>query len=67
MREYAIEYCEKLSERFCVSCGKDSKNITNNLIIKASKGIFTTVNASLYSNASQYSGTMKALRNLSPQ
>ena len=40
----------------CVSYGKDSIiDITNYLIAKASKGIFTTVNASVYSNASQYS------------
>ena len=46
---------------------KTVKDITKHLITKASKGVFTTVNASIYSNASQYSGTMKALRNFSPQ
>ena len=36
-----INTCEKLSERYFVSCGKSSvKDITSYLIAKASKGIF---------------------------
>ena len=53
--------CQKLWEGSFVYYGKDSINyITNHLIAKASKGVFTTVNASVYSNASQHSGTIKA-------
>ena len=65
MRKYAIELIPVKSYKkgLCFTV----KDITNHLITKASKGIFTTVNASIYSNASEYSGTMKALRNLSPQ
>ena len=69
MREYAIELIPAKSYKkglvFLVA--KTVKDITNHLITKARKGFFTTVNASIYSNASQYSGTTKDLRNLSPQ
>ena len=46
---------------------KTVKGIRNGLIAKASKCVFTTINASVYSNVSQYSGTIKALKNLPPQ
>ena len=42
-----------LEERFCTSCVKDSKRYCKSLT-KASKGVFTIANASVYSNASQY-------------
>ena len=58
-----INTCEKLWERSRVSCGKDNvKDITNHLIAKASKGVFTKVDGSIYSNATQYSGAIKAYK-----
>ena len=46
---------------------KTVKSIRHGLIAKASKCVFTTINASIYSNVSQYSRTIKALKNLPPQ
>ena len=43
---------------------KTVKDITDYLISKASKGVFTTVNPSIYSNASQYFGAIKACKKL---
>ena len=55
MREYDIELIPVKSYKkglvFLVT--KTVKDITDHLINKASKGVFTTVNASVYSNASQ--------------
>ena len=69
MREYAIELIPVKSYKkgLVYLVAKTVKDIANHLITKASKGVFTIVNASIYSNVSQYSGTMKDLRNLSPQ
>ena len=46
----------------CFLCKDSIKDNTNHLIDKASKGVFTTVNASLYSDAFQYSGAIKACK-----
>ena len=48
-----------------ISCGKDSRRYHKSFI-KASKDFFTIANASVYSNASQYSGAIKACKNLPP-
>ena len=56
MREYAIELIPVKSYKkgLVILVAKTIKDIPNDLITKVSKGVFTTVNASIYSNASQY-------------
>ena len=43
---------------------KTIKDIINHLIAQASKGVFTKINVSIYSDASQYSGDIKACKKL---
>ena len=66
-----INTIEKIKERSCIYCDKDTKK--NQISFpEASKCIFTTAmsvlfkaNVSLYSNASQYSGAIKACKKFS--
>ena len=48
----------------CISCVKDSKKY-NKSISKASTSVFTVANASVYFNASQYSGAIRACKKFS--
>ena len=46
-------------KRSYISCGQNSRRYQKSFA-KASEGVFTIANASVYSNASQYSGAIKA-------
>ena len=58
---HGINNCEHFWERYYISCGKDSKQYQKS-IAKASKDVFTIASASVYSNASRYSGDIKVCK-----
>ena len=53
---------EKLRKRSCISRDKDSKRY-HELFTKTRRGVFIIANASIYSNASLYSGVIKVVKN----
>ena len=65
-REYAIELIpiKSYKKGLMFLLAKTIKDIINHLIAQASKGVFTKINVSIYSDASQYSGDIKACKKL---
>lgn len=53
---------EKLRKTSCISCDKGSKRY-HELFTKTRRGVFIIANASIYSNASFYSGVIKVVKN----